>query len=466
MKQLVILAGGKGTRLQGLLGDLPKPMIPIGGRPLLEHHVELAGRYGFSEVVMFICHRAEVIQAHFGEGRRWGLNVRYEIESQPLGTAGAVLAALDSLADEFVVTYGDTMVNVDLGRLEQAHRASGAGATLLLHPNDHPLDSDLVEVDAGNWITAFHHRPHPPGRWFQNLVNAGLYVVSKQALEPFRARGCVRENAAAPPEASQPSPSPGGSRILDFGKDLFPALLQRGARLLGYNSPEYIKDVGTPERYERICAEHAAGLVERSSLDTPQRAVFLDRDGTLVEEVSPQGLTAPGQLLLLPGVGEAVRRLNHAGWRVVVVTNQPVVAKGFCTEAGLRVIHNKLETLLGLEHAFLDRIYWCPHHPEKGWPGERPELKIECACRKPRIGLIEQAARELNLDLAQSWLIGDTTTDLQTARNAGLRSLLVRTGYAGRDGRHPAQPDAAADTLSDAVGLILNEHCAGHSGRQ
>lgn len=466
MRQLVILAGGKGTRLQGLLGDLPKPMIPIGGRPLLEHHVELARRHGFSEVVMFICHRAEVIQAHFGEGRRWGLNVRYQIESRPLGTAGAVLAALDSLADEFVVTYGDTMVNVDLGRLQEAHRASGADATLLLHPNDHPLDSDLVEVDAGGWITAFHNRPHPPDRWFQNLVNAGLYLVSRQALEPFCGRDCVQENEAAPPAASEQSPAPGSSRILDFGKDLFPALLQRGARLLGYNSPEYIKDVGTPERYERIRAEHAAGLVERSSLGTPQRAIFLDRDGTLVEEVSPQGLTAPEQLRLLPGVGEAVRRLNHAGWRVVVVTNQPVVAKGFCTEADLRAIHNKMETLLGLEHAFLDRLYYCPHHPEKGWPGERPDLKMDCPCRKPKTGLIQQAARDLNIDLAQSWLIGDTTTDLQTARNAGLRSVLVRTGYAGRDGKHPAQPDTTADTLSEAVGRILNEHREGCTGRQ
>jgi mannose-1-phosphate guanylyltransferase / phosphomannomutase len=157
----------------------------------------------------------------------------------------------------------------------------------------------------------------------------------------------------------------------------------------------------------------------------------------------------------LPGVARAIHELNHNGWRTVVVTNQPVIAKGFCDEAGLQKIHNKLETLLGREHAYLDRIYFCPHHPEKGFPGERPELKMDCDCRKPKIGMIQKAAAELNIDLSQSWLIGDTTTDLQTAKNAGLKSILVRTGSAGRDGKFDAAPDFVADKLLDAVRLLL-----------
>ena len=118
-------------------------------------------------------------------------------------------------------------------------------------------------------------------------------------------------------------------------------------------------------------------------------------------------------------------------------------------------MHNKLETLLGREHAFLDRIYFCPHHPEKGFPGERPELKIECDCRKPKTGMIRSAMAELNIDLKQAWLIGDATTDIQTASNAGLKSILVRTGCAGKDGKHDAQPDFVFNALSDAVDFIL-----------
>ncbi|HXG46324.1 MAG TPA: HAD-IIIA family hydrolase [Methylomirabilota bacterium] len=437
MKQAIILAGGAGTRLRERLGDLPKPMIPLGGKPLLEHQLELARHHGFTDFVFFVHYRADLIERHFGDGSRWGVRITYVVEREPLGTAGAVLAGSERLADRCLVLYGDTMVNVDLERLWEAHERAGADATLLLHPNDHPLDSDLVEVDAAGMITAFHNRPHPPGVWRRNLVNAGLYVLEKRALLGFHSS----------PSSGQPAP------VLDFGKDLFPALLRSGGRLLGYNSPEYIKDIGTPERYDRVCAELANGTIARSSLATPQRAVFLDRDGTLV--VDKDCLRQAEGIELLPGVAEAVHRLNHHGWRTVVVTNQPVIAKGFCDEAEVERMHHKLETLLGLEHAFLDRIYYCPHHPDKGFPGERPELKIQCACRKPGTGLIQRAVVELNIDLKQSWLIGDSTTDLQTARNAGLRSILVRSGRAGRDGRHPVEPAFACDNLLEAVHHIL-----------
>lgn len=448
MKQLVILAGGKGTRLKDRLGDLPKPMIPIAGKPLLEHQIELARAHGFTEVLLFVHYRADLIEQHLGDGSRWGLRLRYIIEKEPLGTAGATLAGFEHLAERFAVMYGDTMVNVDLTRFWRAHESAGADATLFLHPNNHPFDSDLVEMNAENWVTAFHNRPHATDRFYQNLVNAGLYVIERRALEPFRFVAAPRQSAANEREAAP-------SQIMDFGKDLFPAMLARGGKLLGYNSPEFIKDIGTPSRYDWVCGQYTAGIVQRSTLAVPQRAVFLDRDGTLVKEVSAQGLHSAEQLELLPGVPEAIHELNHAGWRAVLVTNQPVVAKGFCTDAELQRIHNKLETLLGREHAFLDRIYFCPHHPEKGFPGERAELKITCSCRKPEPGMVFNAQRDLNIDLAQSWFIGDTTTDVQTARNAGVKSILVRTGYGGSDGKHGAAPDHTFESLLEAVRFII-----------
>jgi histidinol-phosphate phosphatase family protein len=416
-------------------------MIPVAGKPLLEHHVELAAHFGFTDILLLSCYRADLIAQHFGDGSRWGVRIRHQLEKEPLGTAGAVLAGIDQLADRFVVLYGDTLANVDLERIWQGHLENQADATLLLHPNDHPMDSDLVETDARSRIVAFHNRPHRAGVWRQNLVNAGLYVVEKRALSPFR----EGRAGAEPP------------RIFDFGRDMFPAMLRRGARLLGYNSPEYIKDIGTPERYDRVCAEFEAGVVRQNSLAVSQRAVFLDRDGTLIREVSEHGLVAPEPLELLPGVAGAVRRLNHDGWRAILVTNQPAVAKGMCSESDVQQVHNKLETLLGREHAFLDRIYWCPHHPQRGFPGERADLKTECACRKPKIGMIERAASELNIDLSRSWMMGDSTTDIQTARNAGLKSILLRTGYAGRDGRYAARPDFVFDTFAQAVDFIARQ---------
>jgi histidinol-phosphate phosphatase family protein len=432
MTQAVILAGGLGTRLRDRLGDLPKPMIPIGDRPLLEHLVELCRRHGLGDLLLFVHHRADRIQEYFGDGTRWGVKIRYVVEETPLGTAGAVLAGRKWLAQRFVVLYGDTMVNVDLTRLAQAHERAGAEATLLLHPNNHPLDSDLVEIDSQARVRAFHPRPHPAGCYFQNLVNAGLYVIEKRALTDWGE--VVR------------------GQILDFGRHVFPALLEAERNLHGYNSPEYIKDIGTPARYDRVCAEYANGTIARSSLSTPQRAVFLDRDGTLI--VDRDGLRRAEDLELLPGAAEAVALFNLHGWRAVVVTNQPVVAKGCCSEAELQRIHNRLETELGDAHAFLDRIYFCPHHPEKGFPGERPDLKIVCTCRKPGTAMIERAVTELNVDLSRSWLIGDTTTDVQTARNAGLRSILVGTGAAGRDGKHPVRPDRTCPDLAAAARFL------------
>jgi histidinol-phosphate phosphatase family protein len=413
-------------------------MIPVGGKPLLEHQVELARQYGFTDLVFFVHYRAGLIEKYFGDGKSLGVQIRYVLESEPLGTAGAVLADFEQLAERFVVMYGDTMVNVDLEKIWRAHVQHRADATLLLHPNDHPFDSDLVEVNAKSEVVAFHNRPHPEGVWRQNLVNAGLYVLEKRVLAAFH------ENRSTKPEA-----------LLDFGKDVFPAMLRQRANLFGYNSPEYIKDIGTPQRYDRICREFAQGVIARSSFATPQRAVFLDRDGTLVPD--KDCLRSADGLELLPGVAEALHQLNHGGWRTVLVTNQPVVAKGWCTETELQNIHNKLETLLGREHAFLDRIYFCPHHPEKGFPGERADLKVDCNCRKPKIGMIQSAVADLNIDLHQSWFVGDTTTDVQTAKNAGVKSILVRTGSAGKDGKYDAQPDFSFDTLKDAANFILSQ---------
>lgn len=431
--QLVIIAGGKGTRLRQRLGDLPKPMVEIGGRPLLESQILLAKRYGFTDILLLVGHGARRIRDYFGDGAAWSVHIRYRQEEEPLGTAGAVLAALDEMDERFAVMYGDTMLNVDLARFWNAHLDSGAPASLFLHPNDHPQDSDLVELDARCRIAAFHPYPHAAGRYYGNLVNAALYALDREALGPYAA---------------------GRAAYPDFGKHLFPHLLARGVGLHGYRSPEYIKDAGTPERLDEVRADFRAGRIERGSFATPQPAVFLDRDGTLNREVSY--VRTPDELEVFKGAGPAIRRLNLAGIRTVVVTNQPVLARGECTEAQLREIHNKLEALLGAEGAYLDAIYYCPHHPHKGYPGERADLKIVCSCRKPATGMIDLATQALNLDLSRSWLIGDSDTDVKTAANAGLRSILLGTGGCNPCGAPSEAPDAVLPDLATAVDFLLS----------
>jgi D,D-heptose 1,7-bisphosphate phosphatase len=431
MKQAVILAGGKGTRLASVLKGLPKPLVDVCGKPLLLHQLELLCAHGFTDAIVMVNHRADAI-------REWlvsvdlPISVRLIDDGEPRGTAGAVLAALGELEPEFLVMYGDTMLAVDLTRFWSWHRAvPGADVSLFLHPNDHPHDSDLVEVDESGRIVAFHAYPHPAGAWLPNLVNAALYVVRRESLRAW-------VDVAGP---------------LDFAKDLFPRMLAAGATLRGYASPEYIKDAGTPERLERVRNALTSGAIRRASLNEPQRAVFLDRDGTLNVE---HGLIRRAEdLEVFPFAGSAIRRLNEAEWRTILVSNQPIIARGEVTEAQLRRIHARLETEIGRDHAYLDRIYVCPHHPDRGFPGERTELKIRCDCRKPEPGLVFEAQRDLNIDLASSWYIGDSTADLGAAEKAGVSSILVETGHGGLDRRHPYEVKFIVANISEAVTFIL-----------
>ena len=434
MIPVLILAGGKGTRLGSLAADIPKPMVPVLGKPLLEWQFELAHSHGAPSVTVFAGHRAEVIRQRYHEKNCGGIPIQVIVESEPLGTAGAVLAEYEILPEEFFVLYGDTMTNVDLTRMWRHHAKTGADATLYVHPNDHPHDSDLVEVDESGFVSAVHGYPHPQGVWRRNLVNAALYIFRKEALKPW---------------ADHPIKS-------DFAKDLIPSMLAQGARIAAYRGYDYIKDMGTPERLTKVESDVRSGLLDRKRSSIPRSSVFLDRDGTINREVDH--LNHPDLVELIEGAPEAIRRLNHAAIPVAVVTNQPVVARGEASLETLAAIHGKIDQLIGEKGAFIDSWYFCPHHPDKGFDGEITGLKITCDCRKPATGMIDRACDEMPIQRSKSWLIGDTTTDIQTARNAGLRSILVRTGYAGCDEKYPMRPDYISPDLKSAVDFLLDDY--------
>lgn len=432
--QVAILAGGMGTRLRMRSGDLPKPMVPVLGKPVLHHQIELCRKHGFTHIALLVQHQHEKISEYFGDGSAFGVTVRYAIEDDPRGTAGALRDALPMLADRFLLLYGDTFMDVDLRKLWNAHAASGAVGTLFLHPNDHPQDSDLVDIDEHSAVRAILPYPHPMGREVRNLVNAALYVLERTGLEDV-------------------TPVEGKA---DIAKHMFPRMLVLGRRLHGYVTPEYIKDMGTPERLDKVERDYVAGLPERLSGRQLRSAVFLDRDGTINREVTH--LKSVDQVELLPGAAAAIRRLNRSGTLAVVITNQPVVARGDVSFEGLERIHARLESQLGVGGAFLDGIYLCPHHPDKGFPGEVAELKGPCTCRKPEPGLIDQACRELGIGRKDSWMVGDTTSDVEAGRRADMRTILLRTGHAGVDPKHVVRPDYIAPNLEDAVEWILDGH--------
>ena len=181
--------------------------------------------------------------------------------------------------------------------------------------------------------------------------------------------------------------------------------------------------MATPERYKQVCNDVLTGKVARLNKKYAQAAVFLDRDGVLVKEVDL--LCKPEQLELLEGAADAIRYINESGYLAVVVTNQPVIARNLCSIEELEFIHKKMETLLGFEHSYLDAIYYCPHHPDKGFPEERKEYKIKCTCRKPNPGMLLQAAQDLNINLKKSYMIGDRDSDIIAGQNAGVSASIL-----------------------------------------
>ncbi len=425
----VIMAGGKGTRLASISKDIPKPMFPILDKPILNYQIESLKKSGITEIIVVVGHLGDVIKQHLGNGCEYGVHIDYITEEEPLGTAGALYFLKYNTTEDFVLLFGDLILDVDFNRFMDFHKRNGAMVTLYGHPNSHPFDSDVIVIDNGYKVTGILSKKEERNFYYHNFVNAGLYCVSPKLLDLIE----------APVK-------------LDLEKTLIANQIRQGT-VYAYKSTEYVKDMGTPDRLNAVAEDVKNGVVAGRSLKQKQKAVFLDRDGTINEYVG--FLTRTDQFNLLPRVAEAIAKLNASPYLTIVATNQPVIARGECSYEELSNIHMKMETELGKQGAYLDDIFFCPHHPHKGYEGEIPELKIDCDCRKPKIGMLKQAAERYNIDLSQSYYIGDTTMYIQTRINAGLKTILVKTGEAGADGKFDVTPDFEAEDLMNAVDMIL-----------
>ena len=209
---------------------------------------------------------------------------------------------------------------------------------------------------------------------------------------------------------------------VDLDRQILKPLAGTGT-MVCYDSPEYVKDMGTPERLNSVLTDYKAGTVQAKNLKNKQKAVFLDRDGTINKYVG--FLRNIDQFELIPGVADAIKKINASGYLCIVVTNQPVIARGEVTVDELDTIHKKMETELGLAGAYVDGLYYCPHHPHKGYEGEIPELKFDCDCRKPKPGMLLKAAEDFNVDLEQSYMVGDGENDVKAGLAAGCKAVLI-----------------------------------------
>lgn len=427
------MAGGQGTRLQSIAKDIPKPMFPILDKPILEYQIDSLRRSGITEIILIVGYLGDVIREYFGNGNKFGVAIDYIVEETPLGTAGALFYLKSRVTNDFILLFGDLILDIDWNRFMEFHRRNSALITLYGHPNGHPYDSDVIVVDSNSRVIRVESKNVVRDFYYHNFVNAGLYCVSNTILDYI-----------LEPEK------------IDFEKNIIANQIEFG-NVFAYRCTEYVKDMGTPDRLEAVTADILNGVVSGRNLKNKQKAIFLDRDGTI--NVLKGFLNRVEDFEMIPGVIEAIKKINSSQYLSIIATNQPVIARGECTFEELECIHKKMETELGKHGAYIDDLCFCPHHPHRGYEGEVSELKIDCDCRKPKIGMLIQAANKYNIDLSQSWYIGDTTMDIQTGANAGMKTVLVKTGAAGLDGKYSAVPTIVSKTLLEAVNVILAEEC-------
>lgn len=417
--KVVLMAGGKGTRIQSIASDIPKPMIPINGTPVLETELCSLRDQGFNDFIFTVGHLADSIIDYFGDGSKWNVNIEYFRETTPLGNAGALFKL--NLDEDFLLIIGDAIFDIDFNRMVEFHKEKGGLVTLFTHPNSHPYDSGLVISDKNNSVVDWLNKEDERPPYYKNRVNAGIHIISPKILEMS---GVNKEEIGKEID--------GKVVKVDLDRQILKPLCGTGT-MFCYDSPEYVKDMGTPERFRAVEEDYKKGVVSAKNLKNKQKAIFLDRDGTINKYVG--FLRKEEEFELLPGVSEAVKKINKSGYLAVVVTNQPVIARGEVTFEGLQTIHNKMETLLGKDGAYLDGIYFCPHHPHSGYEGEVKELKIDCDCRKPKPGMLLKAAEDLNIDLSQSYMVGDSENDIKAGKSAGCKTVLLNTEceYYGQD---------------------------------
>lgn len=411
------MAGGRGTRIASVANDVPKPMINICGKPILEHQIDNLKACGLTDIILVIGYLGEKIKDYFGDGSRFGVCIEYFIEDHPLGTAGA-LFKMPQLTEDFLLLCGDVIIDVDFNRFIAFHKEKKAWASLVAHPNGHPYDSSLLvtEIEAPKMAGGMPVDTHRVICWmakederlyYKNRVNAGVELISPELLKETM-KNFVPRHPETPDK-------------IDLDRDVLKTNIGSG-RIYAYDTPEYVKDMGTPDRFFEAENDIKTGKVHAHNLKNRQKAIFLDRDGTINKMVG--FVTRPEQFELLPDVAKAIKAINKSGYLAIVITNQPVIARGDCTFEQLQTIHNKMETELGKEGAFVDAIYVCPHHTDKGFSGERPEYKCDCDCRKPKPGLLLQAAKDFNIDLSQSYMIGDSDRDVKAGKNAGVKEAI------------------------------------------
>jgi len=383
LRQAVILVGGLGTRLGERTKTIPKPMLPVGGRPFLDTLIDEIARYdAFDEILLLAGHKAESILTRYDGTVRGRARLAVSLEQAPLGTAGALVHATGLLQERFLLLNGDSFFDFNI--LDLAARAKSSLVHMALRADVVGDRFGRVVLD-GDRVRSFI----APGQGATGPVNAGVYVVE---------RGILARVGGLPASLEQ---------------DVFPALAAAGA-MTGTSYRGYFIDIGIPEDFARADVE-LTGQLRRP-------AVFFDRDGVLNHD---SGYTfEAGKLQWIEGAREAVKAVNDAGCFAFVVNNQSGVARGFYEESHVHALHRWMADEMATIGAHIDAFEYCPDHPD-GTVERYSRVNVR---RKPGPGMITDLLGRFPVNADDSILIGDKPSDLEAARAAGLQGHLFSGG--------------------------------------
>lgn len=378
IRQAVILAGGYGTRLKPFTDTNPKPMYPFEGKPFLEHLILQIKSFGISNVLLLLGYLPEKITGYFGDGAKWGVHIEYSVTPVEYETGLRLRQAWkeEKLASEFLLMYCDNYCPINFRQHLRAFREKDASIQLTVYANRDGYTKDNLKVAEDGRVEVYDKKRVAPGL---QGVDIGYALVDRKVLELM-------------PEENE-----------NFEKLVYPQLAASGQMFATVTQHRYYS-VGSWERIELAKA-----------FFSPRKFIFLDRDGTLnVRPPKACYIERPEDFTWLSGAREAVRLLKESGYQIILVSNQPGIARKRLTEETLAAIHAKMQADLRKVGAEVDQILYCPHHWDEG-----------CDCRKPKPGMFFQAQRELSLDLTKCWMLGDDERDMHAGGDAGCRCMYV-----------------------------------------
>jgi len=410
---VAILVGGLGTRLRPLTYKIPKPLIKINKKPFLFYLLSKLSSLGVKDVVLLVGYKAEKVRGYCGDGRKFGLRISYSEEKEPLGTGGALVNAFHSPKRPVLLLNGDSYFDLDLKNFIRYHEKKRALATVYALEGD-LTDRGVLVLEKNGRVRQFLEKQ----KTGFGLFNAGAYLFDPKAIEEMHSM--LAEVKI--------------QRAFSIEKDVFPVFVAK-KKLFAYAGRGYFLDIGTLQSLRQ-----AREFFKKREKGRP--AVFLDRDGVINKHRSDY-VKSPEEFVFEENAIEGLKELSGLGMPIFIVTNQSAVGRGIITRVALAKIHKKMLSAFARNAIKISGVFVCPHKPEDN-----------CGCRKPKPGMLFSIQKKFGIDLSSSYLIGDSSADIAMGNSVGCKTILVKKGLKGEDGKYRATPWFAADDLLHAARII------------